>query len=179
MSYDATGNCAESTAGCRWCVTCALVQKLLENVPCLEVHFCVQSQSFCFVPRTSGRGLSVRRGRQMSQNGNFTTTQAGGGHRSNACCLCWCCCCSNSWREDEDRNRRISHNITMETLENCDLNAKPTAEEIHLWAQSFDKLLKTPAGRNSFREFLRTEYSEENMLFWLACEDFKTCWRKG
>ena len=24
-----------------------------------------------------------------------------------------------------------------------------------------------------FREFLRSEYSEENMLFWLACEDLK------
>lgn len=33
--------------------------------------------------------------------------------------------------------------------------------------------MKTPAGRNVFREFLRTEYSEENLLFWLACEDLK------
>lgn len=41
------------------------------------------------------------------------------------------------------------------------------------WAQSFDKLMKSPAGRNVFREFLRTEYSEENMLFWLACEELK------
>lgn len=24
-----------------------------------------------------------------------------------------------------------------------------------------------------FREFLRSEYSEENMLFWLACEEIK------
>lgn len=42
-----------------------------------------------------------------------------------------------------------------------------------LWSQSFDKLMRNPAGRNVFREFLRTEYSEENMLFWLACEDLK------
>lgn len=33
--------------------------------------------------------------------------------------------------------------------------------------------MKAPAGRNLFREFLRTEYSEENLLFWLACEDLK------
>ncbi|XP_051887432.1 regulator of G-protein signaling 20-like isoform X1 [Pristis pectinata] len=109
----------------------------------------------------------------MSQNENFTTTQSAGSHRSNACCLCWCCCCSYSWREDDDRNRRPSHNIPMENMENCEPSANPTAEEVHLWAQSFDKLLKTPAGRNTFREFLRTEYSEENMLFWLACEDLK------
>ena len=28
-------------------------------------------------------------------------------------------------------------------------------------------------GRKVFREFLRSEYSEENMLFWLACEELK------
>lgn len=42
-----------------------------------------------------------------------------------------------------------------------------------MWSQSFEKLMRNPAGRNVFREFLRTEYSEENMLFWLACEDLK------
>lgn len=29
------------------------------------------------------------------------------------------------------------------------------------------------AGQLLFEEFLRTEYSEENLLFWLACEDYK------
>ncbi|KAG8513265.1 Regulator of G-protein signaling 19 [Galemys pyrenaicus] len=33
--------------------------------------------------------------------------------------------------------------------------------------------MHSPAGRGAFREFLRTEYSEENMLFWLACEELK------
>uniref|UniRef100_A0A668ABL8 Regulator of G-protein signaling 1 n=1 Tax=Myripristis murdjan TaxID=586833 RepID=A0A668ABL8_9TELE len=28
-------------------------------------------------------------------------------------------------------------------------------------------------GQLVFEEFLRTEYSEENLLFWLACEDYK------
>lgn len=49
---------------------------------------------------------------------------------------------------------------------------KPTAEEVHLWGQSFDKLMLCPAGRSAFRQFLHTEFSEENMLFWLACEEF-------
>ncbi|XP_041061070.1 regulator of G-protein signaling 19 isoform X2 [Carcharodon carcharias] len=76
-------------------------------------------------------------------------------------------------RDDDDRNRRISYDIKLETIQNCEASAQPTAEEVRSWAQSFDKLMKTPAGRNTFREFLRTEYSEENMLFWLACEDLK------
>ncbi|ESO10270.1 hypothetical protein HELRODRAFT_183795 [Helobdella robusta] len=29
------------------------------------------------------------------------------------------------------------------------------------------------AGRQIFTEFLRSEYSEENMLFWLACEELR------
>lgn len=29
------------------------------------------------------------------------------------------------------------------------------------------------AGQLVFEDFLRTEYSEENLLFWLACEDYK------
>lgn len=28
-------------------------------------------------------------------------------------------------------------------------------------------------GQIAFREFLRSEYSEENILFWLACEEYK------
>ena len=29
------------------------------------------------------------------------------------------------------------------------------------------------AGRKVFRDFLRSEFSEENILFWLACEELK------
>ena len=29
------------------------------------------------------------------------------------------------------------------------------------------------AGRRYFREFLRSEYSEENFLFWMSCESLK------
>lgn len=30
-----------------------------------------------------------------------------------------------------------------------------------------------PGGQIAFREFLKSEYSEENILFWLACEEYK------
>ncbi|CAG2173370.1 unnamed protein product [Oppiella nova] len=33
--------------------------------------------------------------------------------------------------------------------------------------------MKCSAGRKVFRDFLKCEYSEENILFWLACEDLK------
>ncbi|XP_012734770.2 regulator of G-protein signaling 20 isoform X1 [Fundulus heteroclitus] len=91
---------------------------------------------------------------------------------SNACCFCWCCCCSCSWNEDRDeRTRKASYDVKEETSD-CEDCPKPTLEEVRVWGQSFDKLMGCPAGRNSFRLFLRTEFSEENMLFWLACEEF-------
>lgn len=34
-------------------------------------------------------------------------------------------------------------------------------------------LLYSLAGRHYFREFLRSEYSEENFLFWMSCESLK------
>ncbi|XP_054622543.1 regulator of G-protein signaling 20 isoform X3 [Dunckerocampus dactyliophorus] len=91
---------------------------------------------------------------------------------SSACCFCWCCCCSCSWNEDrDDRNRKASYDV-KEGSADCEDCPKPTVEEVRSWGQSFDKLMCCPAGRNSFRQFLRTEFSEENMLFWLACEEF-------
>ncbi|XP_060027185.1 regulator of G-protein signaling 10 isoform X2 [Erinaceus europaeus] len=41
------------------------------------------------------------------------------------------------------------------------------------WAVSLENLLEDPEGVKRFREFLKKEFSEENVLFWLACEDFK------
>ncbi|XP_066278149.1 regulator of G-protein signaling 12-like isoform X1 [Branchiostoma lanceolatum] len=40
------------------------------------------------------------------------------------------------------------------------------------WAVSFDRLLHDPAGLACFTEFLKQEYSEENIVFWTECEKF-------
>nr|XP_020441465.1 regulator of G-protein signaling 21-like [Monopterus albus] len=34
-------------------------------------------------------------------------------------------------------------------------------------------VLRLSAGQIAFRQFLKSEYSEENILFWLACEEYK------
>lgn len=46
-------------------------------------------------------------------------------------------------------------------------------EEAVIWGESFDKLLSHKDGLKTFTTFLKTEFSEENIEFWIACEDFK------
>ncbi|XP_005857373.1 PREDICTED: regulator of G-protein signaling 20 isoform X2 [Myotis brandtii] len=118
--------------------------------------------------------------RQMSaaqETSDSLPGQHGVGNRgSNACCFCWCCCCSCSCltvRNQEQGPRRASHELRRDDLPTWEESPTPTLEEVSAWAQSFDKLMLTPAGRNAFREFLRTEFSEDNMLFWMACEELK------
>ncbi|XP_077085837.1 regulator of G-protein signaling 20 isoform X1 [Siphateles boraxobius] len=124
------------------------------------------------------RQMSVQQESVAGTTAPAQNEQPGQGNRaSNACCFCWCCCCSCSCltvrNEDrEERNRRASYDFKTEENANFEESPKPTAEEIHLWGQSFDKLMQCPTGRSAFRQFLRTEFSEENMLFWLACEEF-------
>ncbi|XP_008431464.1 regulator of G-protein signaling 21 [Poecilia reticulata] len=50
---------------------------------------------------------------------------------------------------------------------------KDPLDDVETWSESVDKVLGCKAGQIAFREFLKSEYSEENILFWLACEDYK------
>ncbi|XP_043313327.1 regulator of G-protein signaling 17 isoform X2 [Cervus canadensis] len=123
-----------------------------------------------------GAAEAAMRKRQQSQNEETpAVSQAPGNQRpNNTCCFCWCCCCSCSWNEERGENAgRPTHTTKMESIQVLEECQNPTSDEVLSWSQNFDKMMKAPAGRNLFREFLRTEYSEENLLFWLACEDLK------
>ncbi|KAL3863633.1 hypothetical protein ACJMK2_005383 [Sinanodonta woodiana] len=41
------------------------------------------------------------------------------------------------------------------------------------WAVNFDKLLRDISGLHVFAKFLRKEFSEENIIFWMAVEKYK------
>lgn len=41
------------------------------------------------------------------------------------------------------------------------------------WGQSFERLLYDPAGLHAFSEFLKKEFSGENIYFWTACERYR------
>ncbi|KAM6458068.1 regulator of G-protein signaling 13 isoform 2-T3 [Liasis olivaceus] len=51
--------------------------------------------------------------------------------------------------------------------------SKISLEEVLLWSQSFEKLMATKYGPIVYKSYLKTEYSDENMEFWLACERYK------
>ncbi|XP_076828484.1 regulator of G-protein signaling 21 [Brachyhypopomus gauderio] len=51
--------------------------------------------------------------------------------------------------------------------------SKDPLEDVASWSESIERLLSCKAGQQAFQEFLRSEYSEENILFWQACEDYK------
>ncbi|XP_077013384.1 regulator of G-protein signaling 1 [Tamandua tetradactyla] len=48
-----------------------------------------------------------------------------------------------------------------------------SADEVLQWSQSLEKLLANRTGQDVFGNFLKSEFSEENIEFWLACEDYK------
>ncbi|XP_067829226.1 regulator of G-protein signaling 5-like [Heptranchias perlo] len=50
---------------------------------------------------------------------------------------------------------------------------KPSSEDAVKGSQFFEKLLANKRGVTAFRAFLRSEFSEENIDFWLACEEYK------
>ncbi|XP_038828382.1 regulator of G-protein signaling 3-like [Salvelinus namaycush] len=51
--------------------------------------------------------------------------------------------------------------------------AKFSREELDKWAESLDALLASRTGVSVFGAFLRSEFSEENLQFYLACEQYR------
>ncbi|XP_068604675.1 regulator of G-protein signaling 13-like [Brachionichthys hirsutus] len=48
-----------------------------------------------------------------------------------------------------------------------------TFEEMSQWSHSLERLLSSKYGEKIFRSFLKSEFSDENVEFWLVCEDYK------
>ncbi|XP_018414571.1 PREDICTED: regulator of G-protein signaling 5 [Nanorana parkeri] len=50
---------------------------------------------------------------------------------------------------------------------------KPSTDEALQWKDSLEKMLQNSYGLSAFQSFLKMEFSEENIEFWMACEDYK------
>ncbi|XP_027466436.1 regulator of G-protein signaling 11 isoform X4 [Zalophus californianus] len=73
------------------------------------------------------------------------------------------CLPSNPWVTDDD---------TYWTM-NAPSVTVPTKLRVERWGFSFQELLEDPLGRAHFMDFLRTEFSAENLSFWEACEELR------
>uniref|UniRef100_A0A8B9UI33 Regulator of G-protein signaling 12 n=1 Tax=Anas zonorhyncha TaxID=75864 RepID=A0A8B9UI33_9AVES len=63
----------------------------------------------------------------------------------------------------------LSSNASLPSVQSC---RRLRDRRVASWAVSFERLLQDPLGVKYFSEFLRKEFSEENILFWQACEYF-------
>ncbi|RXN16730.1 regulator of G- signaling 6-like protein [Labeo rohita] len=67
-------------------------------------------------------------------------------------------------------NPWISDDVTFWELE---ASKDPSQQRVKKWGFSLDEALKDPVGREQFLKFLESEFSSENLLFWLAVQDLK------
>ncbi|XP_051561359.1 regulator of G-protein signaling 12-like isoform X1 [Myxocyprinus asiaticus] len=58
------------------------------------------------------------------------------------------------------------------SLPSVQCHRRHTERRVASWAVCFERLLQDPVGIQYFSEFLKKEFSEENILFWQACEYF-------
>ncbi|XP_030062771.1 regulator of G-protein signaling 13 [Microcaecilia unicolor] len=65
--------------------------------------------------------------------------------------ICWLC--------------RLSNTESNET-------SKLSLDEVLQWSQSLQNLMATKYGPVVYRAYLRSEYSDENIEFWFACENY-------
>ncbi|XP_032233595.2 regulator of G-protein signaling 19 isoform X2 [Nematostella vectensis] len=110
--------------------------------------------------------LGGKENRESSQEFTDINTQFLVRRRERACFCRWCCCCCcDHWPGSRSRV------ANMEPASRY--NPRPSSEEINEWGRSFERLLSSKNGIRVFHEFLKSEYSEENLLFWLAVERLK------
>ncbi|XP_041791236.1 regulator of G-protein signaling 21 [Chelmon rostratus] len=72
------------------------------------------------------------------------------------------------------RHRKDIQCLRVEKLHDETQTAKLSCQAEHKLHPTLEKLLRNKRYLAAFRDFLRSEFSEENIDFWLTCEDFKS-----
>ncbi|XP_076010598.1 regulator of G-protein signaling 21-like [Genypterus blacodes] len=80
-------------------------------------------------------------------------------------------------RDDRRRNKNIGKNFMCRLQcmfsHSSGCESRLSLEDFQQWSQSLERLLESKYGLATFRSFLKSEYSDENIEFWLTCEDYK------
>ncbi|CAH1104304.1 unnamed protein product, partial [Psylliodes chrysocephalus] len=69
-------------------------------------------------------------------------------------------------------NPWVSEDLTYWQL-NSPLVDVPTEKRVRRWALSMEELVSDPTGLQEFTNYLRKEYSHENIRFWMAVQDLR------
>ncbi|XP_029449883.1 regulator of G-protein signaling 7 isoform X3 [Rhinatrema bivittatum] len=68
---------------------------------------------------------------------------------------------SNPWMSDDT------------TFWELEASKEPGQQRVKRWGFCMDEVLKDPVGKEQFLKFLESEFSSENLRFWMAVEDLK------
>ncbi|KAF3823084.1 hypothetical protein GH733_010520 [Mirounga leonina] len=80
------------------------------------------------------------------------------------------------------RNRKAPRSAKSDSCEHNSSHSKRdkvvvcqrvSQEEVKKWAESLENLISHECGLAAFKAFLKSEYSEENIDFWISCEEYK------
>lgn len=78
--------------------------------------------------------------------------------------------------DGEVGSEKLSPSSSVQSLEQIS-DSSSTCDEprgrVGSWVAGFDRLLYDPLGLLVFAEFLKKEFSQENIFFWVACEQYK------
>ncbi|XP_061597120.1 regulator of G-protein signaling 8 [Cololabis saira] len=80
----------------------------------------------------------------------------------------------NAEQKDSAKERRSRHLFMRQWSQvGHGKKSKISREELEKWGESLNTLLASPTGVSVFGAFLRSEFSEENLQFYLACEQYR------
>ncbi|KAF5406289.1 Regulator of G-protein signaling 4 [Paragonimus heterotremus] len=77
------------------------------------------------------------------------------------------------FRQKPNQSSGQVKSVQMKELKRMIRAGKPSFEQIHNWRHSFETLLNDRFGLALFKDFLSTEFSDENIEFWIACQEYK------
>ncbi|RVE73653.1 hypothetical protein OJAV_G00033430 [Oryzias javanicus] len=80
-------------------------------------------------------------------------------------------------RENSTRSRNMGKNFICRLQcmfsQTSSFESRLSLEDTQQWSQSLERLLESKYGLATFHNFLKSEHSDENIEFWLTCEDYK------
>ncbi|XP_071011790.1 regulator of G-protein signaling 21-like isoform X2 [Oncorhynchus clarkii lewisi] len=81
----------------------------------------------------------------------------------------------NMEQDDRGRNKNLGKNFIcrLQCMFSHSTSERLSLEDTQQWSQSLERLLESKYGLATFRTFLKSEFSDENIEFWLTCEEYK------